>query len=544
MKKSILSLICFLFAVGTSSAQSYQWAKRIGGYGVDFGRAIGSDAQGNIYVAGQFEFDGYFDGSNATPSLTAFGTHDIFLAKYSPTGSLLWVRKAGGTGGDAGTAIYVDAAGNSYITGEMEGTSYFGNITLNCMGSNDIFVAKYDANGNVVFAAQAGGYSGDRGRAIVADASGNVYVTGEFRQSATFGAHTVTAVASTNDYKDYFLAKYNPLLGWEWVRPGGSSIDDQGQAICLDASGNIIVAGYHGPGSTFGSASLSSAGGFDMFLAKYTPSGTLDWIQRAGGQWDDYISGLAYNKNDNIIYLTGEFRGTSDFGSITKSEQGWGDIFVAAYSSAGSPIWVSTAGGSSATDFGKSIALDASNNIYITGGYGKSATFPASMNGDTSEVFIASFNTSGNLRWVIDAKGSGKEDHGKGITVDPSGNIYVVGNYNEHLGTASSTLNIGNAILTGFSNEDMFVLKYSPVLPSGIEEHSEAFSNVFPNPVSTTVSVKVNHTGELYITNEIGQTLFRKSVTKDDLVTIDVTGYSKGLYFIRMGDKSRKLVVY
>lgn len=541
MKKSILSLVTLLtFLAGATYAQSYQWAKRIGSYGVDFGRAIASDPQGNIYVTGQFEFDAYLAGNN-TITFTAMGGHDIFLAKYSPSGNLLWARKAGGTGGDAGTAIYVDAAGNSYITGEMEGASYFESTVLNCQGSNDIFIAKYNTNGDLVFAAQAGGYSGDRGRAIVADADGNVYVTGEFRQSAGFGSHSVTTAGV---YKDFFLAKYNPSGGWEWVRPGGSSVDDQGQAICLDPTGNVYVAGYHGPNSTFGNAALSSAGGFDMFIAKFTPNGNMDWIQRAGGEWDDYIAGLAFNSDDNVIYVTGEFRGTSDFGPITKIETGWGDVFVGAYSTAGTPLWISTAGGSGATDCSKAIALDDNNNIYITGNYGKSATFPAPMSGDTSEVFIASFNPSGSLRWITDAKGSGKEDIGRGITLDPGGNVYVVGNYNEYQGTPTENLNVGSAVLTGFSNEDAFILKYSPVLPSGIKELTSGIMEFYPNPASDQVFISPGVSGEMIIQNELGQVLTRKNVVAGVAETIDLKGFGSGMFFLRLENESRKLIVY
>lgn len=545
MKKLILFISILLLGLTDSIGQGFQWARRLGGYGVDFGNAAVTDASGNVYVTGQFEFDGHFN-SNNTPSFSVYGGHDIFLAKYNPQGGLVWVQRAGGTGGDAGTAICLDPAGNIYITGEMESISHFGSIDITSRGNNDAFIAKYDNNGNCQWAVNAGGYSGDRGRGIAVDASGNVYLAGEFRQTANFGS-SLTVTAPDPIYKDFFVAKYSPSLGWLWVKRGGSDKDDDANALCLDNNGNVYVTGfYRNNASIEGGSIMTTNGGTyaDLFVAKYSAiSGNLEWFKRAGGSWDDEGRDIIYNNTDNLLYVTGEYRGTSDFGAINMTEQGYGDMFLACYSPAGTELWVKGAGGS-VTDFGRAISLDNQNNIYIAGRYGYSATFNSgtTLSGDTSEVFIASYDKAGGFRWVVDAKGTGNEDNGRGIAVSGVGDVYVIGNYNLRTGTASEELMVGQQPLMGFSNEDGFLAKYSQDL-IGVKE-SEARSIVFyPNPAHETVTIAVKEKGAVSIENSLGQQVFYREFKSNESLQISLSTFSSGMYFVKSGLGSEKLII-
>jgi hypothetical protein len=540
MKRSVLILIMFCLSLGVAFSQGYQWGKRIGSYGIDFGYATTMDPSGNVIMAGQFEFNGYFDGFNNV-NLVCKGQHDAFVAKYNPQGILQWVKGAGGKGGDNARAVCTDAVGNIYITGEMEDTMWFDNISLIAAGSNDIYIAKYNPSGVVQWAVRAGGYSGDRGRGIVVDGAGMVYITGEYRSTATFGSITVGPAAGT--YKDYFVAKYNPAAGWEWVRTGASSVDDQGQAICLDNNGNVYTTGYFGPNASFGSTNLNTTNGtgFDLFVAKYTTAGSPVWIQRAGGQWDDYGAGMIYSAADQRLYVTGEYRGTADFGTITSTELGWGDIFLAAYDPAGGVLWLKTAGGSGATDYAKAIALDGTSNIYITGAVGKSTMFDATaLTTDTSDVFIASYNSSGSLRWVTTASGSGPEDRGNGIAVNGT-EIYVIGNYNENGGTPTAEMVVGNTHLMGMSHEDAYILRYSQTI-AGIQETPFTDITFYPNPANELLTIVPDVSGELLIENEIGEIVYENTVTANVQELVDVSSFAHGMYFVRFGNHTQKLI--
>ena len=189
-----------------------------------------------------------------------------------------WVEQAGGTGYEHGEGIAVDINGNIYVSGNFNGTATFGGIVLTSYGNEDIFVAKYDTNGNVIWAKNAGGLNSDRGRRIEVDSSGNCYVTGHFTGTANFGSIVLTS----NGDADFFIAKYDANGNAIWVRNGGGSGFDAGYENSIDGSGNIYVTGFFRGVATFGSTILTSYGDRDIFIAKYDDSGILLWVEQAG----------------------------------------------------------------------------------------------------------------------------------------------------------------------------------------------------------------------------------------------------------------------
>lgn len=540
MKRILQLLVIILTGYSSVNAQGYQWAKKIGSYGVDFGNAMVTDASGNIYVTGQYEFDGFFTGSNASTNFTVRGSHDIFLAKYDSNGNLIWARTAGGKGGDAGRGICIDPAGNVYITGEMEDTAYFGTSYVISKGSNDAFIAKYSPLGSLQWVTSAGGYAWDAGKALAVDASGNVFLTGGFTATAQFGSTSVSTAGGI--YKDMFVAKYNPLLSsWDWVRYGGSSDEDEGRGVCVDNAGNVYVTGMYRDNANFEGTILSSQGYWDLFVAKYTNSGTKVWMNGAGGTWDDVGNALVFNNTDQLLYVTGEFRGNATFGGITLSENGYGDVFVAAYNSSGTAQWVQEGGGPD-TDAGRGIVLDNSNNIYVGGYHGTTAVFGSqTLMGDTCDAFIARYSPSGSLQWISSMRGTGPEDMVRGIAVDNAGNVFAVGNYNEFSGGPSAEIMIGQQPLTGYSNEDAFILKYSQLLSSTPEVAGKGIV-FYPNPAGNFLIIQ-GDAGIVTIENELGQIVKSEMKTGSEQNQINIADLKAGLYFIRVGNETGKLVV-
>jgi len=183
---------------------NWLWAKQAGGTDNNGGISIAVDANGNSYVTG-----GFYGSSCSFSTITLINSSieysDIFVAKIDYNGNWLWAKQAGGTGYDAGYGIAVDTNGNSYVTGEFDGSATFGTTTFTSSGGSDIFVAKLDSNGNWLWAKQAGGTDDDYGKGIAVDNNGNSYVTGYFWSSATFGTTTLT---SSSDYgSDIFVTK-------------------------------------------------------------------------------------------------------------------------------------------------------------------------------------------------------------------------------------------------------------------------------------------------------------------------------------------------
>ena len=416
-----------------------------GGINSDIGNSIAVDGSGNVYVTGYYNGTATFGAT----TITSAGSSDIFVAKYNSSGTLQWVQSAGGTNADSGYSIAVDGSGNVYVTGYYYGTATFGATTTTSVGAGDIFVAKYNSSGTLQWVQSAGGTGTDIGNSIAVDGSGNVYVTGYYQGTATFGGIAKISVGSN----DIFVAKYNSSGNMQWVQSAGGPSIDIGQSIAVDGSGNVYVTGYYNGTATFGATTITSAGSYDIFVAKYDPVGvSWAWVQSAGGTSSDICYSIAVDGSGNV-YVTGYYQGTATFGATTiTSVGGSNDIFVAKYNSSGSVQWVQSAGGPS-SDNGYSIAVDGSGNVYVTGYYYGTATFGATpiTSAGGGDIFVVKYNNSGSVQWVQSAGGT-NADSGKSIAVDGSGNIYVTGYY---YGTAT----FGATSITSAGFSDIFVAR-------------------------------------------------------------------------------------
>jgi len=239
---------------------TWLWAVQAGGTNTDEGYDIAVDGSGNAWVTGRFRDTATF----GSQSLTVSGSDDIFVAKLDPSGNWLWAVQAGGTADDWGWGIVVDGSGNAYVTGYFNRTATFGSQSLTVSGNSDIFVTKLDPNGNWLWAVSAGGGRSDMGYDIAVDSSGNAWVTGYFNQTATFGSHTLIAVAEF----DIFAAKLDTSGNWLWAASAGGIKPDAGRGIAVDGSGIAYVTGWFEGTVTFGSHTLTPNRYHDIFVAK------------------------------------------------------------------------------------------------------------------------------------------------------------------------------------------------------------------------------------------------------------------------------------
>ena len=390
------------------------WATRAGGTGEDEGHGVATDADRNILVTGRFTGTSTFgSGEPNETSLTSAGSFDVFVAKYAPDGTLLWATHAASTGSDKGEGVATDVAGNSVVTGFFGGLATFGigepnETSLTSAGSFDVFVAKYAPDGALLWATRAGGTGSDLGGGIATDGDGNSVVTGRFAGTATFGTGEPNEADLTSaGSNDVFVAKYAPDGALLWATRAGGVDPDDGNDIATDASGNVLVTGRFGLGggtATFGAGepnetTLSSAGGGDLFVAKYVPNGTLLWATRAGGTSVTTGIGIATDVAGNTV-VTGAFKSTTTFGAgepdeTTLSDAGGGDLFLARYAPEGTLLWATRAGGTG-SDSGVGIATDAGGNTVVTGFFVGTATFGAGEPNETVltgglTVFVAKY---------------------------------------------------------------------------------------------------------------------------------------------------------
>ena len=481
----ILRLSAFITLTLSSSAhaQNLLWAKRAGGTAIDQAQAIAVDGVGNSYVTGRFGTTATFGPGEANQTLLTSSGQDVFIAKYNSSGQLQWVRQASSLVA-VGTGIAVDSLGNSYVAGTFSNTLTFAPGTVNqlvltSVGSNDIFVAKYDANGTLLWARRDGGTSGDTAQSLALDALGNSYVTGTYAGTATFGlgeANETTipgTITGTPCNGVFFVAKYNSNGVFQWVKRGTNS---RSTGIAADGAGNNWAVGDFCGAATFnpgdvGETTLTAATATrDIFVTKYGSNGAVLWAKRIDTTLGSSLDAHVATDGLGNSYVTGLFRGSATFGpgeggETTLTSDGNEDIFVAKYDPNGVLQWAKRAGGTG-IDWGTGIAADIFGNSYVTGYFRDApATFGLGEVNETTltsagneDIFVAKFATNGLLQWARRA-GGGSDDRGFGIALDGIGNSHVAGRF---AGTA--TFGPGEAnqtILTSANNFDVFVAKFA-----------------------------------------------------------------------------------
>ncbi len=281
------------------------WAKRAIGTGV--GNSVSTDSNGNVFVSGWFSNPGITFGTFTLPNT---GDYNIFITKYDASGNVIWAKSAGDITTNA-TSVVADVTGNLFVTGGFTTpTITFGTFTLTNAAAfqMDIFIAKYDATGNVLWAKSAGGTFSDYGGCISTDAFGNAFVTGVFSSpSVVFGTYTLTNGSG-------FLVKYDTNGNILWAN---SSAGGYGKSVTIDAINNIFLTGTFGPTLSLGTTTLTSVGFFDIFIAKYDATGNLLWTKSVGGTGNDYGQTISTFGTGNA-FIAGFFRSpTIAFGTTT-----------------------------------------------------------------------------------------------------------------------------------------------------------------------------------------------------------------------------------
>lgn len=456
----------FFLIAGKISAQNFQWAKSAGLIGQDAARSLAVDDNGNVYVTGQIGGNAQFD----NVFVPSYGTYDAFLAKYSASGNLEWVRNAGGPREDYATGICIDANGFIYITGYFLDSIFFESVKLVSADFNDIFIAKYTPSGDLVWAKRAGGRGEDRSYAIVADIHGDFAITGSFSGTATFDNQFV--VSSGN--WDTFIAKYNGNGICQWVRKGGGTNEDAAKGIGSDGAGNFYIAGYIYGNALFGTQQLSTnpPTSTDIFIAKYSPWGDFLWARKCDSYLGDNPYALATDWMGNS-YITGYFQATTTFGNHTINAHGYNDAFLVRYNDDGEAMWAKAIGGNN-LDIGVSVCTDPFGYVYLTGFFDKEISFQDTQYSVNSiEVFIAKYWLAGDEVWTTVAGGGGS-DFGTAIGANNAGELAVAGYYNLYGVFPPHNLPLSN-------NQDMFVAKMTNNV-SIDERENRNFSAVFPNP--------------------------------------------------------------
>ncbi|MBS1585005.1 MAG: T9SS type A sorting domain-containing protein [Bacteroidetes bacterium] len=359
-----------------------------------------------------------------------------------------WVEDAGGTANEElGGQCVSDGPGNSYVIGSFSSpTVSFGTFTLTLTGTRNMFIAKYNSNGNVMWAKTSSACSDSRAFAVALDPTGHgLYVAGSYSgPSITFGTFTLSNTGNGCMY----LVRYDNAGNVIWAHNAVNTNSSAAHGLAVDVWGNAYVTGeYQGPSITFGAATLNNLGldSFDMFLVKYDSSGNVHWARNGGGNHIDGGNSVSIGKSGaGDVYITGYFGSpTATFGAQTLTNStGNLNTFIVKYDSSGNAIWARKSIGNTGRN-GSWVAagIDPLEDVYVSGSFtGTNVKFDTATlvnaNSSTLDAFLLQYDSSGTLKHAMRAGGTGDEIGG--VTIDQ--NI------------------VGKAFLTGYFTSDSFLV--------------------------------------------------------------------------------------
>ncbi len=408
-----------------------------------------------IDPAGNIIVTGFFIGTTdfGGGSVMSNGAEDIFLAKYDANGAYLWDKRFGGDAADKGLAVTTDPSGNIILTGFFRHTANFGGGPLTAAGNiEDIFLAKYDPSGAHLWSQRFGNIQSDEGADVATDAAGNIALVGFFQNTLFLGG---PPLPSAGNY-DIFAAKFDPTGTHLWSQRWGAAGYDKGTSIKFDSAGNLVVLSFFSNTVNFGGGPLVSAGGNDIALAKYDPSGAHLWSKRFGDTGGDVAWYVDVDLSDNI-YMGATFTGSVDFGGGPLASAGSADIALAKYDATGAHQW-SQRFGDAGPDVVSSVAVD-NSGVAMTGWYNGTVDFgsgpEAALGSD--EIYLAMYDTNGAPQWSA-SFGDSLSDAGNSVAMVGGGCVVATGFFQR-------TVDFGGGPLTSGGYLDMYLAKYCAESP-------------------------------------------------------------------------------
>lgn len=472
------------------------WAKNAGELRDNIATSVVVDDNENVFVAGYFTGQTLTFGSTILTNASNLNSA-IFLVKFNSSGTFLWAKTALGSGSfnDQVNSIATDTLGNVYVAGSFESSTLnFGSTNLSQAGIRDIFIAKYDNDGNFQWAQSAGGNGPDEALSIDVDEEGNSYITG-FYGSTSISFGTTSFTNSNNigglSTTDIFLAKYDSIGNPLWARNdgvvGSATGQNYGEGVTINEDGNVFMIGFFtSPTISFGSNTLTNSGSYNMFIVKYDSVGNPIWARGTDNSSYEEAFSVACDTNGNA-YVTGWFIGPSiNFGSVFINGFGDKDIFLVKYDSSGNSLWAESFGGND-------------------------------------------------------------EERSYSTAIHPSGVGYLTGFFQ------SSSIAFGSNTITNSGYKDLYVAKFcdspSNCETSIVENNIKTEVQIRPNPSKGSFNIQLSrHTnGHLKIYNLLGDCVYQNYISASDLY-VDFDGIENGVYIMYLKTEqetlNKKLIIH
>ena len=548
MKKLLLCFVLFMSMKNTNAQQmNWGWAYSFGGAYGESGNGITKDSQGNIYMAGTFQ-SGSINIGNLVLQNTANGLDDVMLIKFSPTGQPIWVRNAGSVNSlERCNAVAVDSADNVIITGYFAsfGMSFDSSVSIsNSAGTTEeIFVAKYNSNGTLLWATSLAGDGQEIAKSVCSDGQGNTYLGGWYSTlTPSLGGLALPNAPGTGG----FVFKLNPAGTPVWVKTQQSSAIEEIYSVTCDPFGNVIATGlFQSNSMTVDGVTITNSNTnntSDAFVVKYDSTGNMHWIRSFEGSGYEIPYDVSVDQ-DGDIYTSGVyFSPTFSANSLSVSNAGQGDTYIMKLDSAGNAQWLRSANGI-LNDQAISGTVNANNEYCVAGWFNSPSissnglTISRTQVTNTTDLLVLRYNQSGSIIGGSIAHGTGLSAIIADVIDAPNSQYHVTGYFtgqNVYVGSTTFT----NTTVGG--SRDFFIAEVTNTF-TGIEEETEMGTIVvYPNPASSEVTLqfpKVVSNAEIRITDLSGKILQTTNGYAGTNIQISLAGLAAGHYLLSVTEE-------
>ena len=440
----------FIFHATSLIAQDWGWT--INSNYASEAKSVAYDAFGNSYVCGHLTANSEFSSALSVSNIQ--GGSDVYLAKYSPNGNILWVKHFTGNGFDRAMDIAIGPDNYPVLTGTFTNQFHADNFTITAQNnSQDIFIVKTNDAGQTQWLRQEGGLGSEIANGIAVDLQNNVLLTGNFTGSSILQGQTFTSLIDPFNMlssSDMFVSKYTSNGTPNWIKIGASNKNDKGTAVAVNDQLQVFVCGQFSSNFSFANQTITNFTNNVGFLTKLDNSGTFQFLEtmKAGSVLpNDIAIGL-----DNHVVICGDFSSTMTYSNPgnTITSTYTDRMFILKTNESGVYLWSKTFGSNNPLS-AKSIATNPSNGIFVTGffqcSFDELRNLPVNHDGmwnsvGFGDVYTIALNASGTLNWSKQA-GSQKDDLGQGIAAYGNLNPVFVGYHSEQLFFPSSlTVNV------------------------------------------------------------------------------------------------------
>lgn len=511
-----------------------------------------------------------------------------------------WLKGFGGPGGDDVVAMGVDAAGNSYLCGNLSDDMTLQGTTISPAGMSDIWVASFDVDGDLRWAQAFGGPADEFARTLTLDGNGNLYVAGEFLDSTIFDTDTIfttnplsnfdafimrldlsgaydtaftidstaggdfindmeadgagnlavtgkfrvmaifgTDTLKASAYEDLFLAKMSPTGTWLWARQTEGKLYETGNAISIMGDSAYYVTGWFQDTTWFNDSAFYhvSTGAEDLLVMKYSSNGAFRWVKVGGGTASD--RGEALEVAGDKVFVAGSFDSTLTFGTATATSAGEYDAFFLRLDASGNPVWLSQAGGP-----GFDVALDlavGANGVHSTGFFQGDASFGsfslAASDVNNQEAFVSQMDLNGAFTWVNRSVGP-SSDEGHCLAVTSTGFVVAAGQFVD-------TVRFNQAGLGAVGIQDIFLISINST--GGVDRDQQAMADVnfrlFPNPTAGPLRLEISGLdfaqSRVEVYDNAGQQVLIAELGPGDAFEFDFSTFPAGMYYLRVDAGSK-----